>query len=175
MVAPIAANRLSTWLGSGTRAARPGVRTAPGEIVLTRMARSFSSLAHVRANDRMAALPRRVGAERLAAVLGRDRADQDHRRAVVEQGQCLLHGEQRAAHVGVERQREVLDGGVREPGPVAVGRVGDDHVEAAPVGRDPLVEAVEVVEVGGVGPHAGPAGPMRSTASSSWGLRRPVT
>src|SRR5690606_21830620 len=100
-------------------------------------------------------LGRRVHAERLIAGLRVGGAVEDHRGSVVEQGQRLLDGEERAPGVDAEEGVEVLLGDLLKPGELGDRGVREQHVQAPAPVADRVVEPVQVVQVRDVAEHAG--------------------
>src|SRR3984885_7056300 len=75
--------------------------------------------------------------------------------AVVEEREGLLDGEQGAAGVEPEPGVELGFGDLAERGGLAAAGAGPQHVEAALLPLDGVVQAVQVVQVGGVALDAG--------------------
>src|ERR1700730_6023165 len=89
---------------------RPGVSVYPGLNTLTRMSRPLRSTIQVRANERTAAFDALYTEQEAKALDRHHRAGEDHRGTLAQQWQRLLHGEQQAAHIRIERLVEMLLG-----------------------------------------------------------------
>jgi hypothetical protein len=127
----------------------PGVAVAP-VMTLTRILRSRNSLAHVCANDRIAAL---MAACTPIPSLPRS-ATFDELRITdapsASNGSALLHGEDQALEVDVQHVGEVLLGDVAEAGDVEDGGVGEEHVDPTSALGDRRVQPVEILGLGDV-------------------------
>ena len=133
----------------------PGVSVAPGLTALTRILRSRNSLAHVRANERTAALIAAYTPMPSAAASRGGRRVQDDRAAVVEQRQRLLHREDDALEVDTELVVQLFFGDVTDASDLEDRGVGEHHVDASAAVSDGGVEPIDVLRLAHVTLHAG--------------------
>src|ERR1700688_2347161 len=131
------------------------VSTCPGLSTFTRIFLPFSSLSHVRANQRNAALLAAYTPKPGKPFTEATGPDHDDRSAIVEQRQRLLNRKQRSAHDQVEARIEVLLGNLAQFGGFTLACARKQDVDLALFPLDCVEQTVEVVEIGRVAAHAG--------------------
>src|ERR1700688_766672 len=99
-----------------------------------------------------------VGTEGSCAFDTRDGADENDRPSVVHQWQGLLHREQRALHVEIEKLVEMRLCEACQWGGFADGGIGDQDIDL-PLPLHRLVESIEVLQFGSVSLNACDAAP----------------
>jgi len=110
-------------------------------------------MVQARTRLRTAALVAPVGTEGGCAFDAGDGADENDRPTVVHQGQGLLHREQCALHVEIEKLVKMLLSEACQGSEFASAGIGDQDIDLS-LRLHGLVQSIEVLQFGDVSPNA---------------------